>query len=87
MTTPSSRMCDINARTCPGSTTLQPDMKEPWADRPEGRVRPGTSGRLHPVPGQVLAALARALDVTASPRRAMAAAAALRGLVEGATTR
>jgi hypothetical protein len=54
--------------------------------RPEGRVRPGTSGRLHPVPGQVLAALARALDVTASPRRAMAAAAALRGLVEGAST-
>jgi hypothetical protein len=55
--------------------------------RPEGRARPGTNGRLHPVPGQVLAALARALDVTASPRRAMAAAAALRGLVERATTR
>jgi hypothetical protein len=50
--------------------------------RPEGRARPGTHGRLHPVPGQVLAALARALDVTASSRRAMAAAAALRGLVE-----
>jgi hypothetical protein len=55
--------------------------------RPEGRVRPGTNDRLHLVPGQVLAALARALDVTASRRRAMAAAAALRGLAGRATTR
>jgi hypothetical protein len=55
--------------------------------RPEGRARPGTNDRLHLVPGQVLAALARTLDVTASQRRAMAAAAALRGLVERATKR
>jgi hypothetical protein len=55
--------------------------------QPEGRARPGTNVRLHLVPGQVLAALARALDVTASRRRAMAAAGALRGLVERATTR
>jgi hypothetical protein len=55
--------------------------------RPEGRVRPGTNNNLHLVPGQVLAALARALDVTASRRRAMAAALALRGLAERATTR
>ena len=55
--------------------------------RPEGRTRPPANGRLHLVPGQVLAALAEALDVTASRRRAMAAAAALRGLAEQATTR
>ena len=55
--------------------------------RPEGRARPGANGRLNLVPGQVLAVLVQALDVTASRRRAMAAAAALRGLAERATTR
>lgn len=55
--------------------------------RPEGRTRPGTSGRLNLVPGQVLAALVQALDVTASQRRAMAAAAALHGLAERSATR